>query len=40
MAIKMIAIPAGFKIGKRIAAPAIRRGNKLLKDIGMGMVKI
>ena len=31
----MILIPLGFKFGRRIAAPAIRKSNKLLKDVGI-----
>jgi hypothetical protein len=40
MATKMVLIPIGFKMGRRLAAPAIRRGNKILKDVGLSMVKI
>jgi hypothetical protein len=31
----MILVPLGFKFGRRIAAPAIRKSNKLLKDVGI-----
>lgn len=32
----MILIPLGFKLGKKLARPAITRANKLLKDVGVG----
>jgi hypothetical protein len=39
--VKSIAIPAGFKIGRRALSRPIRMGNKLLKQIGLrGQVKI
>ena len=31
----MILVPLGFKFGRKIAAPAIRKSNKLLQDVGI-----
>lgn len=41
MAIQSVAIPVGFRVGKRFLRKPIRLGNKLLKQAGLrGMVKI
>ena len=39
--IQSVAIPVGFRVGKRLLRKPIRMGNKLLKQAGLrGMVKI
>jgi len=32
----MILVPLSFRIGKKLAAPAINRANRLLNDVGIG----
>ena len=32
----MVLIPLGFRIGKKVAAPAINRANRLLNNVGIG----
>lgn len=36
MAVQMVAIPFAFRIGKRLAAPAINTTNRMLRNAGIG----
>jgi len=40
MAMKMVAIPIAFRVGKQLARPAINQTNRLIDNIGLKAVKI
>jgi len=40
MAVRMIAIPIAFRVGKQLGRPAINQTNRLLNNVGLKAVKL